>query len=137
MSIKAIDGLPVIDAREPIILKIQRRDITGANVKTPDQCVIARACRRQLHVKEARVHLSRMYLRLNDTNWVRYIVPKSARAEIIAFDRGGDFEPGEFKFDRVTPSQAIGKKRSPGKRIGTKPKIRKPHIVTNVRGGPA
>jgi hypothetical protein len=137
MRIKDIDGLPVIDATAPIILKVQSRDIKGSNTKTPDQCAIARACRRQLHVKEARIHLSRMYLRTNDTNWVRYIVPKSARSEIIAFDRGGNFEPSEFKFDKVTPSQIIGQKRSKGKRINEKPKIRKPHVVTNVRGGPA
>lgn len=136
-AIKDIDGLPVIDATESIILRVTARDIRAASIKEPNQCAIARACRRALHVKEARIHLTRMYLRTNDHNWVRYEVPRSARAEIIAFDRGGDFEPAEFIFGKVTPSQKVGTPRSKGKRVGTKPKIRKPHVVNNVRGGPA
>lgn len=138
-AIKDIDGLPVIDATESVILRVTARDIRGASIKEPNQCAIARACRRVLHVKEARIHLSRMYLRTNDHNWVRYAVPKSARAEMIAFDRGGNIEPAEFKFDRVKPSDRLGKpNKSPRKSTG-KPgnPLRKPHIVTNVRGGPA
>jgi hypothetical protein len=98
---------------------------------------------RELHVKEARVHLSRIYLRTNDTNWVRYQTPVELRQEIIAFDRGGVFEPREFKLTPITPSaqKSIhqGGAEAAGARSNRRPnsKPRSYHRIENVRGGPA
>jgi len=144
MKVKAIDGMPVIDAKRPITLTITDGDIAKADAKEPADCAVARACRRQLHVKEARVHLGRIYLRTNSSSWTRYLTPKTMRSEIIAFDRGGSFEPGTFTLPAPQPS-----KRATGKGQGSKPKFkhsrnnpnrkprRPPHVVTNVRTGPA
>lgn len=88
-KIRVIDGLPVQDAKHPIKLVISDRDIKGASVKEPLDCVVSRACRRQLHAQEVRVHLSRIYVRANKGNWIRYHTPGNIRTEIIAFDRGG------------------------------------------------
>lgn len=95
MAIKAIDGLPVLDAKRAIKLTVSSADIRKGDLKRPDDCAFARACRRELHVKEARVHLGRIYLRTNDTNWLRYQTPRALRSEIIAFDRGGVVSPRE------------------------------------------
>jgi hypothetical protein len=135
--IKAIDGLPVMDAKRPVRLKIIPADIQGANVKEPDDCAIARACRRQLHVIEARVHLTRTYLRTNTGNWVRYATPPAARAEIIAFDRGGRFVPSEFILKPVPERDRLGAPRRGGKATGKKGKRRGHHVVKDVRTGPA
>lgn len=93
-----IDGIPVKDALRAITLEIDRKDISGADRKKPETCVAAAACHAHLgKVKDVRVHLSRIFiLREKAAFWERYETPKALRAEIIAFDRGGRFEPGTF-----------------------------------------
>ncbi len=142
MSLKSIDGLPVIDAKDSIKLTVTSRDIEKADRKDPADCVVARACRRELHVKEARVHLSRVYLRSNDNNWVRYTVPKPMRTEIIAWDRGGSFESAEFELTRPAKTHSLGagttKKYKHKKYAKTGNRKRSaPAVVKNVRAGPA
>lgn len=137
MKIKVIDGLPVIDAKRPLTLHVLKSDVAKADVKEPAGCAVARACRRELHVEEARIHLGRVYLRSNKGNWTRYITPKSMRAEIIAFDRGGTFEPGEFVLHVPQPTKQLGKSTGGGKNTKHPKKRRPPHVVTNVRTGPA
>ena len=142
--LKAIDGLPVLDAKRPLKLSITKGDIARAatSIKEPKGCAVARACMRELHVKEARVHLSRIYLRTNDSNWVRYLTPKELRSEIIAFDRGGSFQPCEVRLTPVPPSKQQrshqGSDEPAGarsKRPNTKPRAY--HRIENVRAGPA
>lgn len=134
---KGIDGLPVTDAKAPIVLHVTRNDIKGANNMKPNDCAIARAARRELHVIEARIHLSRTYLRTNNGNWTRYVTPAAARAEIIAFDRGGSFEPIALTFQPIWPTEKAGTKRKSGPRKTTGKPRATPHVVKNVRAGPA
>jgi hypothetical protein len=93
--IKAID---VVDAEKALRLHVTQDDITQADIKDPGNCAVARACKRELHVTEARVHLSYVYLRpnANENKWVRYMTPRAMRDQMISFDRGGAFEPSEF-----------------------------------------
>ena len=142
MLVKEIDGLPVLNATAPISLRVTKGDIAKADPKRPNNCAVAIACRRALHVKEARVHLSRVYLRTNDGNWTRYVTPKSLRTEIIAFDKGGAFAPDAFDLGVPGPSRAAtGKRQGSAKKVTKKTppktKRRKPHVVTDVRAGPA
>lgn len=138
---KDIDGIPVINARRPMTLTITPQDIAKADRKEPADCAVARACRRATHAKEVRVHLGRVYVRVNDGNWTRYMTPKYMRQEIIAFDRGGQFEPGEYTLSAPQPSKQSGKRqggKNPKAPSGGRGKKRKPyHIVTNVRAGVA
>jgi hypothetical protein len=143
MKVKAIDGKPVFDAKRPISLTITPNDIAKADRKEPIDCAVARACRRELHAKEARVHLGRVYVRMNEGNWQRFVTPKALRSEIIAFDRGGSFEPGTFALLPPSPSKVATGKRRGGKTpvrkarrvTGSSKRIR--HVVTDVRTGPA
>lgn len=141
-SLTQIDGRPVFNAKKPITLTINANDIAKADRKEPLDCAVARACRRELHAKEVKVHLGRVYVRMNEGNWTRYLTPKPMRDEIIAFDRGGAFEPGTFTLPPPPPSKVA----ATGRRQGSKPKSKKrgagqkrmkPHVVTNVRMGPA
>lgn len=135
----SIDGLPVIDAKKPLELHIIMDDIRKADRKHPDACAVANACYREIHATEARVHLGRVYVKTTADKWVRYITPKSLRQEIITFDRGGVFEPGTYVLHKPQPSHQLGKQkpgRIAGKKVGAK-KRRSPHVVTNVRSGPA
>lgn len=142
----AIDGLPIIDAKHPVVLKITEGDCARADRKEANDCVVARAIRRTLHAREVRVHLSRVYIRTNAGNWQRFSTPRNLRQEIVAFDRGGSFSPGEFKLTPVQPSARLTGKRTGGKNSGpyggrkkTNPNYKprdKMHILKDVRNGP-
>ena len=91
-----INGKKVVDATKPISIHITQRDTTDGANKDPAGCAAARAVKRDLHCVSARVHIGRVYVE-TPKQWVRYHTPRSLRTEIIAFDRGGSFEPGEYK----------------------------------------
>jgi hypothetical protein len=59
----------------------------------------AKAACRINGVGEARVYRSRTFLLLERASgkpiWMRFHVPIRLRAEIVSFDRGGSFEPGD------------------------------------------
>lgn len=136
--VKDIDGLPVFDAKRPIKLIVNKNDIDRADIKEPKDCVVARAVRRELHAKEVRVHLSRVYVKTNEGSWTRYFTPRSMRSEIIAFDRGGSFAAGEYHLTTPSPSKNLGKNKSKrGPHLKRGKKRTKPHIVKDVRTGPA
>lgn len=142
-KILSIDGLPVLDAYETLTIHVTAQDIARADIKHPEGCAVARACMRETHAIEARVHLGRVYIRTSKDHWNRYITPRSMRDEIIAFDRGGKFEPGEFTLQIPSPTIKLGKhyggKNKPrsSKLRKLAPKRRSPTIVKNVRTGPA
>ena len=136
MYVREIDGLPVLDGKRTLVIHVTRRDIRGASPRDPSDCAVARACRRELDVLEARVHLSRTYLRTNDTNWLRYVTPKAIRDELIAFDRGGRFEPVETALRPIWPSEVQGTKRKSGPRKDAGKPRRTPYVVKNIRGAP-
>ncbi len=139
MTLKQIDGLPIINAKRTIKVTVNKNDIGKSDPKNPADCAVARAIRREFHVKEARVHLGRVYLRANEGNWVRYFTPRALRTEIIAFDRGGTFSPGEYTLSPMSPSKAQGKHQGgPTKQQKKTGKKRSPpHVVTDVRSGVA
>jgi len=133
-----IDGMPVVDAIKPVVLHIGQHDIPKSKAQNPAGCVAARACVRDLHAEEARVHLSRVFLRMpGQKKWMRFQTPGSLRSEIIAFDRGGRFIVGEYTLLPISPSDKReyhkdAKARShQGK--GGKAKKRVNHRVKDVR----
>lgn len=134
-----INGLPVTDADKKVKLHILAADVTKGNTKDPGACAAARACIRELGAKAARVHIGRTYVQF-DKKWVRFNTGGALRGEIIAFDRGGKFEPGEYTLTPIPP----GEKARRGKRQGGPDKTSresrrhvrkraKPHVVTGIR----
>lgn len=111
-----IDGIPVKDAKGHLDLKITVEDINQSNSKDPSKCAAAVAAMRQLKVTEARVHLTKVYIKREPEGkqkyWERYEAPKALRSEIIAFDRGGAFEPGEFGLAPTPQSHTTGGRRA-------------------------
>lgn len=133
MRTQKIDGIPVQYAKRPIKIKVTAADIAKADRGEPESCAVARACRRELHCTEARVHATRTYIRKSPNMWTAYATPARLRTELVAFDRGGRFEPGEFEL-KVPP-------KPKGKRTGTKTgdnnkhhKTRPYHHLKGVRG---
>lgn len=131
---REIDGLPVVDAKHPITIHVNKGDLNKANTKDPADCVVARACRRELHAKEVRVHLGRVYVRTNDNNWVRFVTPPRLRNEIISFDRSGKFETGDFLLWKPGAGRPAGKRYGGDKGKRGNGKKRRPyHFVKDVR----
>lgn len=92
-----INGKRVVDATKPISIHITARDTTEGANKDPAACAAARAVKRDApECISARVHIGRVYVE-TPKKWIRYDTPDALRTEIIAFDRGGSFEPGEYK----------------------------------------
>ena len=135
-----IDGLPVVDAKRPLILTITAGDIKKATPGDPSCCAAAKALERQDGVKGARVHMGRVYV-LTGKKWHRYETPASMRSEIIAFDRRTSFMPGLYKLGAISPSQHTGKQqgsKTNQTRAKSAPthgvyKRMKPHFVKDVR----
>lgn len=108
-----INGIPVQDAKRNFKVDVLPVDIKSASIKQPGNCAVARACKRELGVTEALVHLTRVYL-LQGNRYIRYEAPRSMRDEIIAFDRGGRFEPTSFVLKPVPQDRRLGRKRQGG-----------------------
>lgn len=113
-------------------LVITPTDVRRATKKDPTECAAARACKRALGASEARVHVGRTYLRFNG-HWERYLTSKPLRTEIVAFDRGGQFAPGEYSLLKMQPSRKYDVSRDNGKKLNPKRKRRGYHTLTNIR----
>jgi hypothetical protein len=95
----------VLNASRKIVVRISARDIRTGKNKDPGSCAAARALIREVpNCVAARVHLGRTYLQREDKTWLRYRTPEALRTEIIAFDRGGRFEPGEYELRPLSPA---------------------------------
>lgn len=99
-----IDGAVVVDAKKPIVLKITDKDVQLGNNKDPGACAAARCLLRKPDVEQARVHIGRTYLKVAG-KWTRYKTSKALRTEIVAFDRGGSFEPGTYSLSPLSPAE--------------------------------
>lgn len=100
-----INGKRVVDAKSKIKIHITPRDATEGDNKNPSGCAAARAAKRDIpHCINARVHIGRVYVE-HKREWVRYFTPDALRTEIIAFDRGGTFQPGEYELKPPSPCE--------------------------------
>jgi hypothetical protein len=93
---RIIDGMPLVDADKPVTIHITETDCERGSKKDPGKCAAALALKRDTACDESRVHLACTYLRFGD-KWLRYATPSALKAEIISFDRGGGFYPGDFR----------------------------------------
>jgi hypothetical protein len=142
---KLINGLPIKNATESLLLHITGPDVKSARPKRPDLCVVAQAVKRELRAKEVRVHLGRVYVRTTASSWTRYITPGSLRTEIISFDRGGTFSLGVHTLQKIGPVKLKKAGKTQGTRkplaaprfTGTGHKRRAYHAVRDVRTSPA
>ena len=132
--IQTLDGLPVYDATEPLLIEVTSADVNRHRRRDPERCALAAACTRSLHV-ELRAYLSRLYIKHPDGNsWLRYILPEAVRQEVSAFDRGGGFSSGTY---RVTPLPLRQRSGGPGqggsgKHNPNNPKPAKPSIPRHI-----
>lgn len=142
---KTINGKPVVNGTRRVKLHITPMDTKNRNKKDEFGCVAAKALLRQVpNCVAARVHLGRVYLlNKNDDTWRRYKTSDSLRTEVVAFDRGGTFEPGDYDLVPLAPSDRKENRRKYVQRDpdrGTPGNIpqktpRKLHVTQGVRQG--
>lgn len=122
------------DANKPLQLKITTRDVNAARRKQNNLCAAARCLLRMEGVDEAIVNKTRTLIRKGSI-WTRYVTPISLQMELVAFDRGGRFEPGEHfllpvpHYERPTGKRQGSNKDKKTGRQGT----RTYHRITNIR----
>lgn len=138
-----IAGLKVVDARKPLTITINSVDVKKGANKDPAACAAARSLVRNGHCTEARVHLGRTYIKTKNERgsqvWVRYMTPESIRTEIVSFDRGAQFDEGEYTLRPPSRSMRLNRGHAVGSDTNrTKPKHKqiariKHHQVSGVR----
>lgn len=136
-----IQGVEVKDANKKLVLTITKDDVRAGAKKNSDSCAAANALCRE-HCEAAKVHLSRAYIKRGG-KWIRFEVGRSLRSEVLAFDRGGEFEPGEYVLNPPRPVSRLGadKRRTQGlrgadtrKNHESKGKLKRPyHVTSGVR----
>ena len=90
------------------------RDISK-RTRNPQECALAKACKKDVRIEEAVIHVSTAYIKFKgEEKWKRFRVPEGARHEIIRFDRTAQFTDGDYKLVPLQPSHM-----SRGKRQGT------------------
>lgn len=100
-----INGKRVVDATKPVTIKITPKDISSGDNKNPASCAAAKAAKHSIEdCISARVHIGRVYIE-QDKKWVRYNTPDSLKQEIIAFDRGGSFAPGNYTLRPISANE--------------------------------
>lgn len=134
-----IGGGKVVDATRPLEIRITADDVRRGALKNATACAAARALCRE-GFTEARVHAARTYVRRRNGTWLRYFTGDALRSEVVAFDRGGAFEPGLYRLSPIQPAERIGaraqrqgstyKKSAERRRAAPK---RKNHVTTGVR----
>lgn len=121
-------GLKVRDSSRHMVITVLPEDLRGARRKNPECCAFARACKRQQKVDAVHFLKTSAWIE-KDGVLTRFILPESMKREIIAFDRGGKFAPGEYQLRRPNRSRKLGTK--PKKRRGggkeTKKGYKAPH----------
>jgi|HubBroStandDraft_1064217.scaffolds.fasta_scaffold192151_2 hypothetical protein len=102
-----IEGKPVLNAKRRITLHISPADVTKGAKKNPLGCAAALTAMREIpNCTKAKVHLGRVYLFNEEKkSWLRFKTSDALRTEIVAFDRGGSFTPGEYDLIPLSPSE--------------------------------
>lgn len=130
---RKIDGLPVTNASRPVRINVTKHDVAKGVPKNQNACAIALACMRDIPgATAAKVHMSTCFVHLKRKGWQRWRVPEYATREIVAFDRGGTFVPGEIDLMPVpiTPKKKRRRTANSGSRVrGRQPR----HVTQDVR----
>ncbi len=101
----------VVDATDTILLTVSRKDVKGATKKDPNNCALARACKRQ-GADGAIIGIAYSYL-IKGKTARRYRTSQTIAREITSFDRTRYFAQGEnYRLSAVSKSSKLGK-RSP------------------------
>ena len=128
---RLFEGRKVVDANKDIVVHVEKADIDGSKLKSPSNCAAARAGKRAWH-KDVRVFIARAYVRTGN-HWTRYLTPATLSRELVSFDRGSAFVPGDYLFKAPCETARLGSDRGLSTRSKTRKKGTPKHFTENVR----
>ena len=136
-SIKSLRSLAKKDAKKPLQLEITKQDIVRAKPLDPENCAAACALKRQ-GFAEAVVMRSVTYVNRGSKespDWIRFATPISLAREIVALDRGGRVEPGDFILKPFGTHRQLGARAWQERGSSTKPPSNRVcrHVTAKIR----
>jgi hypothetical protein len=124
----------IVDAKKPLSVEVQRRDVSNVNRRKHNKCVFAEVCKREDIADGVVIALKTAYIVHGETA-TRYKQNESVTREIVAFDRSGSFEPGKYTFRPPATTEKLGAYRdTPGRK--RKNKFKRAgfrHVTAEVR----
>lgn len=92
---KMLYGKPVLNAEKPFTIRVSARDIKTADKKAPTTCALARGAMHESRVISSRIGQRIALIEFRDRVERYKITPEDSK-RIMAFDRAGYFQPGEY-----------------------------------------
>jgi len=90
----------VKDATKNAIIEVTKADETNSKKKSHKTCAMAVACKRKFKLDGVIISVNRAYM-VKGTQARRFVLPPSVQKEVVSFDRGGGFEPGDYELSKV------------------------------------
>jgi hypothetical protein len=123
----------VVDATRDTTIKVTVKDEKASHKLSHKACAMAVACKRTMNLDGVIISIRTAYL-IKDKKATRYTLPDSVTREIVSFDRGGGFMPGEYEMRKPRKGQRLGEPGGHNKsRTGTGIKIRRHHFTSGIR----
>ena len=94
------------DAKKNMYITVTKKDCAAARRKQHSDCAMAVAAKRAMNLDGVVMAINVAYLVKNNRAF-RLMVPESVQREIISFDRGGGFTPGEYRLSRPTKTKRL------------------------------
>jgi hypothetical protein len=105
---KFVPGVTSVrDADDDLIVTVTDRDEKVSKKKDHNECAMATAVKRQEHATSVIISASTAYV-IKGAEAVRYKVPEAVSREVVSFDRGSMFEPGEYKLKAQPKCSRLG-----------------------------
>lgn len=118
------------DAKHPLNVEVTSADVRSSKRMKHVECAMAVACKRKFKADGMIIGRQTAYL-IKGTTAVRFTMPESVRKEIVSFDRGAGFEPGEYQLSKPRPSGPSGEHKN----VAPKRKLNRVHMTANIRAG--
>jgi hypothetical protein len=123
----------VLDATKNAAIEVTETDARSKGLKKHDSCALAVACKRKFHLDGVIISRATCYL-IKGKVARRFKTSEMVAREIVSFDRGAGFAPGNYELMSVPPSSRLGVK--PGRannHAAPKGPTKKYHVTENVR----
>lgn len=127
-----------VDSDRHVDVVVEKRDAREGTKRDPNECAMARAIKREYQADGAIIGMSYSYI-IKKNKAIRFKAPASVRTEIVSFDRGHDFEAGEYSLSPIGEHNRLGttyykRAKEEHDRVGKIRKVvHKRHQTTNVR----
>lgn len=124
----------VVDADRGAKIEVMPADSTSRGIKNHEACALAVACKRQMNLDGVIISRSKAYL-VKGRVARRFNLSPSASREVVSFDRGAGFAPGEYLLSPIGPKARLGVRQGSGKdqSTGNGPNKKFRHLTANVR----